>query len=106
MSYITNLIAHTRAIMEFSEDAQVIGELVRELEKAQPRIITTLEELDALTFESVVADAYGTPYVCEKHRLDNTGNEWVMAGTNYLQASQFILEHGDVTVHYTPEETK
>lgn len=54
MSDVTDLIARAREIMEFSEDAQLIGELARELEKAQPRIITTAEELDALPEGSII----------------------------------------------------
>lgn len=71
----------------------------------KPRTIETVAELNALPFESVITDSYGTPYVCERHRIDGTGNEWIAAGTSYLQESQYVLEHGDVTVHYTPEPT-
>lgn len=67
------------------------------------RTVSTVAELDTLPFESVITDSYGTPYVCERHRLDGTGNEWCASGTSYLQESQYVLEHGDVTVHYTPE---
>lgn len=73
---------------------------------SKPRTITTVEELDALPFYSVITDAYDTPYVCEKHRLDGTGNEWSAAGSSHLQDSWSVLEHGDVTVRYTPEPTR
>ena len=69
----------------------------------KPRTITTVAEMNALPFQSVITDAYGTPYVCEKHRVNGTANEWCASGTNYLQASQYVLEHGDATVWYEPE---
>jgi hypothetical protein len=54
--------------------------------------------MDVLGFHSVVLDAYGTPYVCERHRLDGTRNEWRPGGMNHLEDSEGILYHGPVTV--------
>jgi hypothetical protein len=68
----------------------------------KPRTITTAEELNALGFHSVVLDAYKTPYVCERHRIDGAHNEWKPAGMNYLEDSEALLYHGPVTVLYEP----
>jgi hypothetical protein len=67
------------------------------------RTITTAAELDALRFQAVVLDTYGTPYVCERHATDGTRNEWRPAGMNHLDESEDILYHGDVTVVYEGE---
>lgn len=68
----------------------------------KPRTITTAEELDKLRFQSVVLDAYGTPYVCERHRTDGTRNEWKPSGMDHLDESDTILDHGPVTVVHEP----
>lgn len=64
------------------------------------RTITTAAELDALRFQSVVLDAYDTPYVCERHATDGTRNEWRPSGMDHLDESEAILYHGPVTVLY------
>lgn len=69
----------------------------------KPRTITTAEELDALRFQAVVLDAYGTPYVCERHRTDGTRNEWKPAGMGHLDESDTILYHGPVVVVHEGE---
>jgi len=67
------------------------------------RIITKANELDALRFQAVVLDAYGTPYVCERHRTDGTRNEWRAAGMNTLDYSEDIAYHGPITVVHEGE---
>lgn len=71
---------------------------LEELGYTKPRIIMTAADLDALKFESVVLDAYGTPYVCERHRTDGTRNEWKPSGMSHLDESETLLYHGPVTV--------
>lgn len=66
------------------------------------RTITTAEEMDALRFQSVVLDAYGTPYVCERHATDGTRNQWKPAGMGHLEESEDILYHGPATVVHEP----
>lgn len=66
----------------------------------KPRTITTAEELDALGFQSVVLDAYDTPYVCERHATDGTRNEWKPSGMGHFDESDTILFHGPVRVLY------
>jgi len=68
----------------------------------KPRTVTTAEELDALAFESVVIDAYGTPYVCERHATDGTRNEWKPSGMYHLAQSEEIIYHGPATVAHEP----
>lgn len=72
------------------------------LEAAMPRTITTAEEMDRLRFQSVVLDAYETPYVCERHATDGTRNEWKPSGMNHLEESESLLYHGPVTVVHEP----
>lgn len=69
----------------------------------KPRTISTAAELDALRFQAVVLDAYGTPYVCERHATNLTRNEWRPAGMDHLEESENILYHGDATVVYEGE---
>ena len=69
----------------------------------KPRTITTVEELDALPYESVIVDAYDTPYVCERHKLDGTCNEWRMAGMGGLFTSDDVLLHGPAAVAWEPQ---
>jgi hypothetical protein len=69
----------------------------------RPRTITTVEELDALRFQAVVLDAYGTPYVCERHRTDGTRNEWKPSGMDHLEDSETILYHGPAVVIHEGE---
>jgi len=69
----------------------------------RPRTVTTAAEMDALRFFAVVLDAYGTPYVCERHATDGSRNEWRPAGMNHLDQSEDILFHGDATVVYEGE---
>ena len=69
----------------------------------KPRVVTTADEMDKLRFHAVVLDAYGTPYVCERHRTDGTRNEWQPSGMNHLEESDSLLFHGDVTVLYEGE---
>lgn len=64
----------------------------------KPQQVTTAEELDKLGFQAVVLDAYGTPYVCERHRTDGTRNEWKPSGMDHLDDSEAILYHGPATV--------
>lgn len=71
----------------------------------KPHTIITAEELDALRFQAVILDAYGTPYVCERHRTDGTRNEWRPAGMNHLDESDTILYHGPATVVHEGEPT-
>jgi hypothetical protein len=72
----------------------------------KPRTIDAATELDALPFESVITDAYGTPHVCERHRTDGTHNEWRMSGHNHLIDSEDVLMHGPATVVHAPEAAK
>jgi len=67
------------------------------------RQVQTVADLDALPYESVVVDSYQTPYICERHRLDGTRNEWRMSGHDYLLDSDDVLVHGPITVAYAPE---
>lgn len=69
----------------------------------EPRTITTAGELDVLPFQSVVLDAYDTPYVCESHRLDGTRNQWRAAGMNHMDESESIIYHGAATVVWEPQ---
>lgn len=63
----------------------------------RPRTITTTEELDALLFEAVILDSYGTAYVCLKHAP--TENQWdCPALTNENMPSWAIVDHGPFTV--------
>ena len=72
---------------------------------SKPRAITTAEDLDKLGFQSVVLDAYGTPYVCERHATDGTRNEWKPSGMNHLDESEEILYHGPATVVHEGERS-
>ena len=67
------------------------------------RQVQTVADLDALPYESVVVDSYQTPYICERHRLDGTRNEWRMSGHSYLLDSDDVLICGPITVAYVPE---
>lgn len=69
----------------------------------KPQQVTTAEEMDKLRFQAVVLDAYGTPYVCERHATDGTRNEWRPAGMNHLDQSEDILYHGPATVVHAGE---
>lgn len=103
MSYVTDLIARAREIMEFSEDSQVIGELAHELEKAQPRIIETYEELDALPEGSVVLDRDGLSL----HK-QNTLGIWNASNCTWdVQREEIEGDAFPATVLHEPkEETK
>ena len=78
-------------------------QMLTEFGYRKPRTITTAAELDALRFQAVVLDAYGTPYVCERHRTDGTRNEWKPSGMNHLDDSEAILYHGPATVVHEGE---
>ena len=67
------------------------------------RVITAAAELDALPFESVVTDAYDTPYICVRCRVDGS-NEWRMTGQDYAVYSEDILLHGDAVVRWEPNQ--
>lgn len=85
----------------YSDVARAVLEAAESHRK--PRTITTAAEMDALNFESVVKDAYDTPYICESHRTDGTRNKWRMTGQVHLCDSDDILFHGPAVVLWEPE---
>lgn len=92
------------SISAYSEGAEHALDTVRLWNMRPPaRIIETAADLDALPFESVITDTYGTPYVCERHRTDGTHNEWRMSGHDHHRFdSGEVLMHAPITVRYEP----
>lgn len=93
MSYTDDLIRAAELVIPFSDDANLIRDLVREVKKAQPRIITTYEELKTLTDGAQIQD--GDPSLCERE-----DGRWFVAGLEGIYPDRSLTL--PVTVLFDP----
>lgn len=91
-----NLIAEARRNAPFSEDESLIMRLVIALEAAEPRTITTVEELDALPNWSAILDDSGD--VAQK-----LSGWWHFPETSPVGPSKVLKYSASVTVIHEPE---